>query len=271
MPHVELVLVTPDMAEQYLATMGGAQRKLKRHVVAAYAADMVAGRWALDAAAIAFDTKGRLVNGQHRMQAVALSGCSIVFAVMRDVPDDAILTMDSGARRTSGDQLHILGVPDGNRTATIVRAVLMYRFAPDRVWDTRLVAAVATRTAQFEYVMRHRAAVADALTAARAMRLGQAHLPSTGALHLLVHQDSGYADRWASFHDGLSTGVGLPPRDPRLAIRNHFARGRRRSGPSMTQAHLHVMIRGWNKYVRGESWSVVRMPGQSALPMPAVE
>jgi len=63
--RTEVMSVTPDMAAKWLTQNSGSQRTVSRHTVDKYAADMAAGMWELTHQAIAFNTTGDLVDGQH--------------------------------------------------------------------------------------------------------------------------------------------------------------------------------------------------------------
>lgn len=103
-PTLEYVLVTPDIASEWLLSNTG-NRTLRGQKVTQYARDMADGRWTLSADMICFDTAGRLGNGQHRLNAVVASGCSVMFAVQWNTPPEAMPNMDTGSARTAGDVL----------------------------------------------------------------------------------------------------------------------------------------------------------------------
>lgn len=68
--NIELVEVTPQMAQEWLATNAKNNRDLSKVTVKRYANDMVKGQWMVTGEAIKFDRTGRLIDGQHRLQAL---------------------------------------------------------------------------------------------------------------------------------------------------------------------------------------------------------
>src|SRR5262249_11917158 len=68
-----------------------------------YADDMLAGRWRLSFQGIAFDTSGRLIDGQHRLLAVLRSGMTIPFMVFRNVDMEIADSIDTGRKRSFAD------------------------------------------------------------------------------------------------------------------------------------------------------------------------
>jgi hypothetical protein len=104
--ETEVVLVTPELAAKWLETMV-INRALSTATVRRYVELMQAGEWKLDASPMRFNTKGELMDGQHRLWAVIESGLEQRFLVVRNVTDDAFLVMDNGKRRNFGDTLSI--------------------------------------------------------------------------------------------------------------------------------------------------------------------
>lgn len=103
-------------------------RRLTQTVVERYAQAMRDGLWLTDGSPIRFNTKGRLVDGQHRLWAVIESGVSIQVMVARNVPDEAFLVMDTGRTRGFADVLSIQ-YPDTPNVLQVAATVRMaYRF-----------------------------------------------------------------------------------------------------------------------------------------------
>ncbi|MBD2316670.1 hypothetical protein [Phormidium tenue] len=96
----EVVTVTPSVAKTWLDLMIGNQRRPSEKVVNRYAKAMKSGQWSLGSA-ISFCSEGFLIDGQHRLLAVAKSGCNIDFIVIRGLPSNAIYGIDMGMPRSS--------------------------------------------------------------------------------------------------------------------------------------------------------------------------
>lgn len=135
--RMKVMTVTPDMAREWL-------KKNKRNrnpvdaSVGAMAREMSADRWMLTHQGIAFSTRGDLIDGQHRLMAIAESGTEVTTAVFFDVPhsvnkETGMTTMDaidSGKARTVAHHLQIShGVQNAKRVASYMRAVASI-FAP---------------------------------------------------------------------------------------------------------------------------------------------
>jgi len=71
--------------------------------------------------AIAIDEDGNLVNGQHRMSAVAQSGVTCEFLVVRGFPREHVKCIDLGRKRMMDDRIQIAGVPIARKDCNVVR------------------------------------------------------------------------------------------------------------------------------------------------------
>lgn len=107
--HYATIEVTPEIATDWLANNAEFQRKLRQVVVERYARDMLNGAWNLTHQGIAFDTKGRLIDGQHRLAAIVKAGIPVKMTVVRDTPAGAFDHVDIGFGRTTADVLKAQG------------------------------------------------------------------------------------------------------------------------------------------------------------------
>lgn len=107
-PTVEVVAITPAMAREWLE-QNEVNRNLRKRLVEAYRRDMEAGRWEMTGEPIQISRTGRLLNGQHRLSALAGAKgvTSITMVVTRGIDDHAQTMMDQGTARTVRDALHI--------------------------------------------------------------------------------------------------------------------------------------------------------------------
>lgn len=119
--------IGPTEAERYLES-SSANRPPRQGKIGQYARDMTAGTW--HSSVIRFDREGKLVDGQHRLWAVIVSGSEQLFYVERGLPDEAIKTLDSGLVRTGGDVLAIRGEPNATNLAGAIRLARWFTLFP---------------------------------------------------------------------------------------------------------------------------------------------
>lgn len=111
MEDAHLVLITPAKAQEFINRNKG-NRSLRPGVVEKYAADMLAGNWTQCVAPIVFYEGGDVADGQHRLWAVIESGKSQKFYIVRDLPREAGLNIDTGLTRSLVDSAKISGADD---------------------------------------------------------------------------------------------------------------------------------------------------------------
>ena len=106
---VRMVQVDPVLAKLLLD-----RNTLNRHMARArvdhIADSMSKGNWMVNGETIIQDNRGILISGQHRLQAIIDSGSTIPLLIVSGVDPDARKTVDSGRRRTVGDNLAMMGI-----------------------------------------------------------------------------------------------------------------------------------------------------------------
>lgn len=100
--------INPKKAEQYL-NRNTSNRKLRDGCVDRYAYDMRTGAWTQCTAPIVFYENGDIADGQHRLWAIIESNTTQKFMVVRNLPREAGLNIDTGASRTLVDNARISG------------------------------------------------------------------------------------------------------------------------------------------------------------------
>lgn len=148
-----LMMITPAVAKAMLASTTTRNRKLNKEVVKLYADDMRNGRWQENGETIIQDDNGNVIDGQHRLTAVIMSGVTVRMIVATGVASECFKTIDKGRKRTHGDVLGIEGFADSRNLAALCAAVYTYerngKFCPHATpADSRLV----HRNAQFDVI-----------------------------------------------------------------------------------------------------------------------
>jgi hypothetical protein len=122
--------VTPARAKEWLGN-NFKNRPISEDVVLAYMRDMVNGEWVETHQGIAFNDKDELIDGQHRLHAIARSGVTIrmmvTFGLPSAVAGKEMTTMDAvdrGRTRSVADQLKIQhGMKDGSAIAAVCKSI----------------------------------------------------------------------------------------------------------------------------------------------------
>lgn len=108
----EYLYVTPEMAGEWLALNIDRNRNVKRSRISGYVRDIQNDSWVITGEAIKFDVDGRLIDGQNRCHAIVAAGKGAWVLVVRGISQDALVVLDSGSARNTGDMLVITGLAD---------------------------------------------------------------------------------------------------------------------------------------------------------------
>jgi hypothetical protein len=122
--------VTPPIAVGWLETLNSTNRKINKSAVKRLGADLAAGKFLTTHQGIAFDSMGGLLDGQHRLKAIVLTGVSSWMLVSRGWPstvqfDDGsqlptFTALDApGNARTTRMFLHSMGVQNDRTVALL--------------------------------------------------------------------------------------------------------------------------------------------------------
>ena len=124
-PYNMVIEITPAIAAQCLEANEG-NRRLNWNYIAQLARDMKAGQFACTHQGIAFDTRGRLLDGQHRLWAVLEADVPVRMRVFYNEPAENIMHLDAGRTRQAADRMTLvrtLGTVRADELATL-RAML---------------------------------------------------------------------------------------------------------------------------------------------------
>jgi len=246
-PTVTTTVVTPDLALEWLTRNTNNRTVSKKHV-ALLADQMAANEFEFVGDPIRFDTAGRLLDGQHRLNAIVESERSQQMVVISNLPPEAQVYMDAGRKRSPGDQMTVaLGIRNGNQAAAVVRTYIQWR---DQVFlsETRKIGIPEIVT----WANDHESLLVDATL--RARRVASARVPTSvavsGALYVAAYKIN--AEDAGIFWDRLADGVELDADNPILTLRNGIMR--------RAKKERWTRVEEWAYYVR--CWNTWRKNGR---------
>lgn len=116
----ELAQITPETANTLLRT-NVLNRDISKSLVKKMSTDMATGKWKLNGESIKFDNKGRLVDGQHRLHAIAQAKVTIKTFACGGLDPKIFDTLDVGKQRNLGDVMKLAGVPHYHKAAAATK------------------------------------------------------------------------------------------------------------------------------------------------------
>jgi hypothetical protein len=98
----QIMTITPSVAEAFLQHNTD-NRKKRGWWVSGLANMIKRGEWIPTHQGVAFAKSGKLLDGQHRLEAIIEAGIPVEMLVVTDVRDDAYKVLDNGVKRTMAD------------------------------------------------------------------------------------------------------------------------------------------------------------------------
>lgn len=122
---VELVKVTPSLAENYLK-FNPINRKVSLNNVNFLAKQMIEGLFIENGESIVFDKNNILRDGQHRLMAIIKSSKSYYIPVVKGVSSNSMATYDTGKNRSASDVLSIEGFKSSSTVSALIKQIDKY-------------------------------------------------------------------------------------------------------------------------------------------------
>ena len=121
-PASEVMDIGPKLAMDWLSSVPEYQRKVHETQVNKLAMAITRGEWRVNGAAIVFNEKGDLIDGQHRLHAIVKSGKTVQSLVVTGIAKDDITFASLGDTlpRRAQDFLH---VPNVTVVASVLRTL----------------------------------------------------------------------------------------------------------------------------------------------------
>jgi hypothetical protein len=123
--QVSVETITPEQAADYLQ-LNTSNRPLNARQVEKWAQVLRASEWELNGSSIVLNGT-RLIDGQHRLKAVVLTGIPMTTIVVRNVDPKVFDTIDVGRKRTGMDALAVAGYRNTAQLASAARDVWQYQ------------------------------------------------------------------------------------------------------------------------------------------------
>ena len=151
--HFQVELIDPEKATEYLATNFENNRTIRPSSVSKIVDDIKSGDFYLSWDWLAFNEKGQLVNGQHRLSAVIEAGVPCRFYVLRNIDHSTVKHFDIGNKRSQADRIAVHGTPMNPKACAVIKACF-------GDWDSNFTGKGRYGTAKYDdliasYYRRH--------------------------------------------------------------------------------------------------------------------
>lgn len=255
-PKFQIMTITPAIARDWLKH-NVKNRSLAERTVQRYAKDMAAGLWEFAADPIRFDIYGNLIDGQHRLAAVASmpEGFAINFLVVTKLETNTQMVMDQGRQRLSADQLAIAGFKS---TAALGAAIKLHITHDEGLLfrDAKLAGQLVTKAAIVAWAEQNRPLVEQVGTIPH---IGTSDAPISVAMcaALMFVPALGY-ENTVEFFRLLNAGTGEG--NPINALDRRFRLARRNKVKLSQRDGLAYFITAANAWMEGRRLTKLQTP-----------
>jgi hypothetical protein len=262
MPDVEIITVTPAMAEEWLK-QNTHNRNVRKRAVADYARDMKAGQWRLNGEAIKFAADGTLLDGQHRLLAVVEASIPVTLMVVTGLATETQETMDAGRKRTAADAFSLRGEANASTLASVLKRVWMWDQG-----DLRFAGNYTPTTAECAALLEERPEIYRSVEIALRVHSAFRYLPQSvvGTAHHLFSRIA--VDEAVWFFCRVGDGADLSANHPILTLRNRVMTDRADSRKVPDYRHMAYLIRAWNAVREDRPLSRIIQAPDAPMPLP---
>jgi hypothetical protein len=238
--------ISPAQAQVWLdATCH--QRPLAPSRVTRIADDIRSGRWDVNGETIIIASDGSVLDGQHRLRAVIVSGLPITSAVTLGGDPSSFASIDTGAARSAADVVAILGHKNAAKVASVAGGLLSLAFwhgrgffsSPPSPTKSQIVALVQRDADSLS-------ACASQVLALHSNGIGSSTIPI--AVLEYIRRFGGRVD---AFVASLTSGEDLSSGDPVLRLRTKLLLQKRGRGDADRWNTTAACIYAWNAHVHG--------------------
>ncbi len=267
----EITRVTPKQAREWLES-NDVNRPIRNQIVQAYRRDMEHGRWEFTGEAVKISRTGRLLDGQHRLTALAeakgVRGVSML--VVQGLPDETQAMMDQGVARRISDAIALSGgsVKNVALAASITRWQTLSPEITTNMHHSSLRGKVTTAEALSTFK-----ANPDIVEAAERAQHYRPALPCspTAIGYTWLHINRANPEACTEFFEGMADMEWAWPQDPRKAALRRL-QAMSRDGEIKTTLETGVMVisvltRSWNAWRKEEKVeTILARSRQGAIP-----
>lgn len=248
-------IVTPEMAREWLDKCNTKNRNMSEKTVAKYVAIIKRGEWRVTAQGVSFDTKGRLSNGQHRLEAIARSGIPVEMVVVYNEPDDAYMVNDQGKNRRLKDHLDTLG--HENTTIMASSAYALREWASGTSYRASVDQQFALR---FLALFGQSVAIGAKKAADLYHRSSPYNKAATSAFYTLVHQNPSMHHHLNEYFARIKDGYDLSEGNPIGVVRRQLVDPMIYKDSRAPTKSFALLALGWNDWIANKQRRRVYSP-----------
>lgn len=239
--------ITPNKAGEYLKNNVTNRKVSKEHVE--YLAHIIkTGNWSMTHQGIAFDKKGALLDGQHRLHAIIQAGMDVQALVFRATHVEDRTKIDYGRVRTINDIFRMEGISNAQYRASVYRMLMNYARGNYTNYG-KMDPQVAF---QMHDAVGAEVGICIGILLASPNTMRKA-APIAGAVALYLTVDHDRKKEFLDFLRRIKTGIGLAEGDPELFWREWYYKtmGSDLRATAFNNTAICYLDRAWTYHLEG--------------------
>jgi len=255
--------ITPELAAEFLKKNEG-NRKLSDRGIQFLYQQMVSGDWQLTADTIKIGKNGRLLDGQHRLQALVKYGKPLEMFVAEGLDDKVFSVLDTGKNRTAADVLGVQGYKSSNALAGSIRAILLFK-AGINTREGKTNKASNTAVLEFAESNPDIHEVINYCNGIYRQFRYLSHSNLTMLYWILSKKNQTKAD---IFFERYATGIDLSETSPIRHLRERLLKDSVNRTKLKPQDKIALFIFAWNAYLQGKKMQQLTLQKNYVFPKP---
>lgn len=255
--NATLQTITPQKAVDMLKK-NTRNRPVNTFHVKRLAREMELGNWKVNGDTICFNGD-LLIDGQHRLQAVVASGCTIQSLVVEGLPADVFNTIDTGKRRDGGDTLALIGVKNSRKVTSAL--LFIERVTTGRVyWSSKH----AVTNSEIEALYAKHPGIEQSVRLADGKKSVCPQSVLAGLHYLFALRDKEAADK---FVEDIKSGKNLSEGDGVYLLRERLVQNSYMKQKLRSEFIAALAIKAWNARRSGKKVSVLKFLDSETFPL----
>lgn len=249
MLKVKLITITPELANQLLKK-NSKNRPLNISRSKRLAEAIKRGEWQMNADTIRISETGVLLDGQHRLQAIAFSGIPVQALLVKGLPDDVFKTIDTNAKiRGATDILAINGEKNYRALAGAAKFLFIWQNSNGQVINQGGSLSLATPI-QIQEVLSENPGLKNWVSRCVSSRFIKDNCSCSFmsfAFYVFEQKD---AEKANSFYEKLITGAGLSQNCPILKLRDFISFAKKDRKQYKKNIYAAYVFKAFKLYLR---------------------
>jgi hypothetical protein len=234
--------------------------------------DILGANWKFNHQGIAFNDRGDLIDGQHRLEAIVRAdkiepGIQVPLMISWNLPVESNEKIDLARRRNTGTYLAMEGYTSTSRLNTTLKLIWLYETTD---FDRPPVGAHWNQIPNLDIIRNtlrdHPLAVDGCLIGGQLANM----LTASAASAAWVICREKYPEAMnMEFVEGIKKGANLAEGDPRLALRNWSANRKETGKRAIPYLHMAIYFKAFKAFREGRSLDQVTFkPSVERFPRP---